>query len=254
MSSGDNETPRDAAAGPGGAVFFSNTWMSDAESDWSPAHDAAFGGRVLALQRLIAQGVCVNLNTLDRVSPLHAACAGGHAPCAKLLLENGANQVNSSTVDGHTALTEACARGHVTCVSLLLLHGAAPRGTGPSGSPIHQAAAKGHPECVESLVRSGVDVDQHVDALGSPLQVACVNQQLSTVQKLLQLGANANGSVRGESPLHVAARLSSPELVSVLLDHGADRLLVNPEGKRPLDLTPPDSRARRLLGEAGCAV
>ena len=37
------------------------------------------------------QGACVNLNTLDQVSPLHGACMQGHTTCAKLLLENGAN-------------------------------------------------------------------------------------------------------------------------------------------------------------------
>lgn len=37
------------------------------------------------------QGTCVNLNTLDRVSPLHGACIQGHVTCAKLLMENGAN-------------------------------------------------------------------------------------------------------------------------------------------------------------------
>lgn len=29
--------------------------------------------------------------TLDRVSPLHEACLGGHYVCAKFLVDNGAN-------------------------------------------------------------------------------------------------------------------------------------------------------------------
>lgn len=64
-------------------------------------------------------------------------------------------------------------------------------------------------------------------------------------------GACVNSSVRGESPLHVAARLSSPELVSVLLDHGAAPSLRNSEGQRPLDLAPPDSPVERLLRQGG---
>ncbi|XP_069010059.1 ankyrin repeat and SOCS box protein 9-like [Embiotoca jacksoni] len=249
MSAGHKETLRDTTC-QSGAVFFSNPLMSDVESDWSTIHDAAFNGRVLTLQRLIAQGSCVNLSTLDQVSPLRAACMQGHATTAKLLLENGAN-VNGSTADGHTALTEACCRGHVACVSLLLQHGAAPLGTGRSGSPIHRAAARGHPECIEPLVQYGADVDQHIDELGAPLHVACSSQHLSTVRKLLQLGACVNSGASGESPLHIAARLSSPELASVLLEYGADRFLVNSEGKRPLALAPPDSLAERLLRQAG---
>lgn len=63
-------------------------------------------------------------------------------------------------------------------------------------------------------------------------------------------GACVN-NVSGDSPLHIAARLSSPELVSVLLDHGANRSLRNSEGKQPLDLAPPNSLVERLLRQAG---
>ncbi|XP_068185586.1 ankyrin repeat and SOCS box protein 9-like isoform X2 [Antennarius striatus] len=200
-----NKTPHDSPCQSGTAVFFSNPLMSDVESDWSPIHDAAFNGRLLALQRLIAQGACVNLNTLDKVSPLHGACIQGHVACAKLLVEKGAN-VNSSTVGGETPLSEACARGHVACMALLLQHGGNPSGSSQASSPIHKAAEK---------------------------------------------GANANNCVSGESPLHIASRLSNPELVSVLLDHGASLSLKNNEGKHPLDLASPDSLVERLLRQAG---
>lgn len=60
-----------------------------------------------------------------------------------------------------------------------------------------------------------------------------------------------NQSRLDDSPLHVAARLSSPELVFVLLDHGADPRLTNSEDKRPVDLVPQNSPAGRLLEAAG---
>ncbi|XP_041663467.1 ankyrin repeat and SOCS box protein 9-like isoform X2 [Cheilinus undulatus] len=249
MCAGHNETLRASTCQSGAPVFFSNPLMSGAESDWSPIHDAAFNGRLLALQRLIAQGSCVNLSTLDQVSPLHGACMRGNVACAKLLMENGAN-VNLSTVAGQTPLSEACSGGHVTCVSLLLKHGATPVGNSHTSSPLHRAAAKGHSECIEPLVQHGADVDHYVDQSGSPLHIACSNQQLGAVRKLLQLGAAVNTCVSGDSPLHIAARLSSPELVSVLLDHGADRSLRNSEGKQPLDLTAPNSLVERLLRQA----
>ena len=47
-----------------------------------------------------SQGVCVNLNTLDQVSPLHGACLQGHTACAKLLMENGAN-VSKAPLSGY---------------------------------------------------------------------------------------------------------------------------------------------------------
>lgn len=65
-------------------------------------------------------------------------------------------------------------------------------------------------------------------------------------------GACVNGSVSGESPLHIAARLSNPSLATVLLEHGADRSLRNSEGKRPLELAAPNSPTERLLrGDGG---
>ncbi|XP_068602462.1 ankyrin repeat and SOCS box protein 9-like isoform X1 [Brachionichthys hirsutus] len=245
-----NEPPHESPCQSGTAVFFSNPLMSDVESDWSPVHDAAFNGRLLALQRLIAQGACVNLSTLDGVSPLHGACMQGHVACAKLLVEKGAN-ANSSTVGGETPLSEACARGHVSCVSLILQHGGSPSGISHSSSPIHRAAEKGQTECLEPLVQHGADVDQHISQSGVPLHVACSNQHLGTVKKLLRLGASVNNCASGESPLHTATRLSNPELVSILLDHGAAPSLRNNEGKHPLDLAPPDSLVARLLRQGG---
>ncbi|XP_074551439.1 ankyrin repeat and SOCS box protein 9-like [Halichoeres trimaculatus] len=252
MSAEHNGTLQDSTCQRGAAVFFSNPLMGDSESDWSLIHDAAFNGRLLALQRLIAQGSCVNLSTLDQVTPLHGACMRGNAACAQLLVENGAN-VNISTLDGQTPLSEACAGGHVTCVSLLLKHGADPVGNSQTSSPLHRAAAKGHSECIESLVQHGADVDHHANQSGSSLHVACSNQQLGAVRTLLRLGAAVNTSASGDSPLHIAARLSSPELVSVLLDHGADSSLRNSEGKQPLALAAPNSLVERLLRQAGGA-
>lgn len=45
---------------------------------------------------------------------------------------------------------------------------------------------------MEPLVRHGADVDQVIEQQGSPLHVACSNQHLSTVKKLLELGENTS--------------------------------------------------------------
>ncbi|XP_061735095.1 ankyrin repeat and SOCS box protein 9-like isoform X3 [Nerophis ophidion] len=189
MSGGREETRRGRQSGA--AVFFSNPLMSDVEADWSPIHDAAFNGRVLNLQRLIAQGACVNLSTLDRVSALHGACMQGHAACAKLLLQNGAD-VNNVTLNGQTALSEACTRGHVTCVSLLLQHGASTLGSNPASSPLHMAAAK------------GASANSH-DLGDSPLHIAARLSSPEMVSVLLNHGADASQrNLEGKQPLDLA--------------------------------------------------
>ncbi|KAI1899332.1 hypothetical protein AGOR_G00060700 [Albula goreensis] len=234
------------------SVNFSNPLMCDFESDWSPLHDAAYHGRLLSVRALIGQGTSVNLVSLDRVSPLHVACLQGHTACAKLLIDHGA-QVNSPTEDRNTPLSHACARGHLNCVTLLLQHGATPHGTTDSTSPIHQAAAKGHTKCLEALVQQGADVNFQSEHLGTPLYIACTNQHLGTVKKLLQLGADVNSCKGGDSPLHVGARLGQPELVTMLLDHGANPSARDTAGNCPRDVTPPNSVTETLLNQRGAS-
>ncbi|XP_028847805.1 ankyrin repeat and SOCS box protein 9-like isoform X2 [Denticeps clupeoides] len=228
----------------------SSPLMSDIASEWSPAHDAGYNGRLLSLRDVIDQGTSVNLTTLDNVSPLHGTCLQGHAACAKLLLERGAD-VNLPTIDWKTPLSLACEGGSVACVNLLLQFGASLQSTCTSTSPIHQAAAKGHTECIESLLKYGADIDQWTDDAGTPLNVACAHQQLGTVEKLLQLGADVNKGKDGNSSLHTAAELSNLELVNTLLEHGADHTARNKEGRRPQEMAPPNSAVEKLLKRGG---
>ncbi|XP_077584833.1 ankyrin repeat and SOCS box protein 9-like isoform X3 [Stigmatopora nigra] len=222
------------------AVYFSNPLISDVEADWGPVHDAAFHGQMLTVKKLIEKGACVNLVTMNGVSPLHVACVGGHATCAQLLLQHGAH------------VSRICL--FITCVmseknpnlfEFNCYHKVDSRSL--DGSPIHVAAAKGYPKCIETLAQHCADVDLNLGQSGTPLHVACANRQVNAVKQLLDLGACVNISSLGESPLHVSVRLQHPEMVSLLLDYGADTTLRNSDGKRPPDLAPPGSDVEKLL-------
>ncbi|XP_036695052.1 ankyrin repeat and SOCS box protein 9 isoform X2 [Balaenoptera musculus] len=226
--------------------LLSNPLMGDTESDWSPVHEAATHGRLLALRNLISQGWLVNLVTADRVSPLHEACLGGHPSCANILLKHGA-QVNGVTTDWHTPLFNACVSGSLDCVNLLLQHGASPHPESDLASPMHEAAKRGHVECIESLVAHGGDVDRNISHLGTPLYLACENLQVACAKKLLESGASVNQGRGLDSPLHAVARVSSGELACLLMDFGADTQARNAEGHRPLELVPPESPLSQLF-------
>ncbi|NXL61069.1 ASB9 protein, partial [Chordeiles acutipennis] len=219
---------------------------TDFVSDWSPLHDASIHGRLLTLKKLIKQGSDVNLVTADQVSPLHEACLGGHAACASVLLKHGA-QVNGVTVDWHTPLFSACVSGSVACLNLLLQHGASLHPPCDLASPIHEAAKRGHVQCVEFLASHGVNIDHNIMHLGTPLYVACENQQVNCAKKLLESGANVNSGKGLDSPLHAAARNCSAELVTLLIDFGADIWVKNAENKRPMELVPPSSPVGQLF-------
>ncbi|EDL40751.1 ankyrin repeat and SOCS box protein 9 [Mus musculus] len=228
---------------PGGSPhlpFLSNPLMGDVVSDWSPLHDAAIHGCLLTLRNLISQGWPVNIITADHVSPLHEACLRGHLSCASVLLSHGA-QVNGMTIDWRTPLFNACVSGSQDCVNLLLQHGATPHPETELASPIHEAAKRGYVKCIESLAAHGANIDYNISHLGTPLYVACKNQQVACAKKLLESGVSVNQGKGLDSPLHVVARMSSVELVHLLMDFGANAQAKNADGKRPVDLVPLES-------------
>ncbi|KAL2768963.1 ankyrin repeat and SOCS box protein 9 isoform 2 [Daubentonia madagascariensis] len=235
--------------GPGDSPdtrLLSNPLMGDVVSDWSPVHEAAVHGRLLSLRNLISQGWTVNLITADRVSPLHEACLGGHLSCANILLQHGA-LVNGVTTDWHTPLFNACISGSQDCVNVLLQHGASPHPESDLASPIHEAAKRGHVGCVESLIAHGGNIDHNISHLGTPLYLACENQQIACAKKLLESGASVNQGRGLDSPLHAVARMSSGELARLLMDFGADTQAKNAEGKRPVELVPPEGPLAQLF-------
>ncbi|XP_018769108.2 ankyrin repeat and SOCS box protein 9 isoform X1 [Serinus canaria] len=233
-----NASKLQGAGGQASAASPCTPRMRDFVSDWSPLHEASIHGRLLSLKKLLEQGNDVNLVTTDQVSPLHEACLGGHAACASVLLKHGA-QVDGVTVDWHTPLFNTCVSGSVACLNLLLEHGASLQPPCDLASPIHEAAKRGHVQCVELLASRGVNIDHNIQHLGTPLYVACENQQVNCAKKLLESGASVNSGKGLDSPLHTAARNCSVELVKLLMDFGADLWVKNAENKRPVELVPP---------------
>ncbi|XP_029459482.1 ankyrin repeat and SOCS box protein 9 isoform X3 [Rhinatrema bivittatum] len=191
-------------------AYVSNPLMSDFVSDWSPMHDAAIHGQLLALNNLI-------------------------------------NQVDGASLDWHTPLFNACISGNAACVNLLVQNGASPHPVCDLASPIHEAAKRGHTECVESLVSHGANFQRSIQHLGTPLYLACKSQQVECAKKLLQLGANANDGKYLDSNLHAAAENCNADLVKLLIDFGADTKTRNADGKRPAELVPPHSTLAQVF-------
>ncbi|XP_073433793.1 ankyrin repeat and SOCS box protein 5 isoform X3 [Dendrobates tinctorius] len=228
------------------AEFYTVTQGQGSWADRSPLHEAASQGRLLALKTLLSQGYNVNTLTIDHVTPLHEACLGDHVGCARTLLEAGAN-VNATTIDGVTPLFNACSRGSANCVELLLEHGSKAQLETCLPSPAHEASSKGHSDCLEVLISWGIDVDQDIPHLGTPLYVACKGQHLACVRKLLYAGANVQHGRHLDTPLHAAAQQSNTDIVSLLLDFGADISAKNTDCKRPVDVAPARSPVERHL-------
>ncbi|KAK2815521.1 hypothetical protein Q5P01_025988 [Channa striata] len=193
-------------------------------ADRSPLHEAASQGRLLVLHTLLAQGYHANIVTINQVTPLHEACLSGHVACVKVLISAGAN-VNAATIDGVTPLYNCCASGSLGCMELLLQNGAHTH-TAHTHFPsaLHEACKRGHGQCLD-----------------------CLNRHAACSKILLHRGASVNIGSGGDSPLHAAVRQDSADLVSVLLDYGADVNLRDSNNLRPIELALPGGKSQQLL-------
>lgn len=79
----------------------------------------------------------------------------------------------------------------------------------------------------------------------TPLSLAVANQHIHIAAYLLKKGASPNCvDVHGESPVFIAAKLSSLPLLQLLLKKGADVTLRNSDGETALCCAAKGSNAR----------
>ncbi len=122
-----------------------------------------------------------------------------------------------------TPLAQAIVAGDVKSVEALLKAGhSADEG---SPRPIVWAAREGQVESIRALVAAGVDVNE-MDRAGNgwtPLQHALHKRQSGAARILVESGADVSKRRTGEMPpLMMAAGYGDLSSVNLLLDHGAD--------------------------------
>ncbi|KAG7272971.1 hypothetical protein CRUP_021476 [Coryphaenoides rupestris] len=143
-------------------------------------------------------------------SPVHDAAFSGRFLSLQKLLSQGAS-VNLATLDRVTPLYGACQQGHEACARLLIQNGAYVNSATMDGTtPLSEAYARGHVTCVSLLLQHGAEPQEPGGHSGSPIHRAASK------------GASVNSSEDGESLLHTAAHVSSPEVASVPVEHRAD--------------------------------
>src|SRR5262245_41143307 len=221
----------------------------------TPLLQASRAGDAALIGMLIKSGADIAANHPDGETPLMAASRTGHLDAVKLLIESGANANVADSYQQQTPLMWAAAEGHVAVVNELLKAGADPtraahvngmderkHGDFPSGgfTALHFAVREGHDDVAAALVKGGADPKAtNADGL-TPSMVAITNDRFDLAAKLLDLGADANdGSLYFAVDMHDATtdmrehdgsrlradhpnKLSSLDLVKLLLDKGAD--------------------------------
>lgn len=90
---------------------------------------------------------------------------------------------------------------------------------------LHRAAQSGDVQEMSSLVEAGFKVNEFDDLSRTPLHYAVEGEHYKAAQWLLEHGAEVNANEEeliGETALCLAAQQDYPEMVELLLKHGAN--------------------------------
>ena len=123
-------------------------------------------------------------------------------------------------------LIAACYQGNIASAETILSQQISPNFNGIGGSPFSIAVKRNDFEMIDCLLDYGADVN--FSELGSlfdntPLMAACATGNIDMVYQLIQLGAEVNKvGGNGKSPLQIAVEANSKQLVSYLLEVGAN--------------------------------
>ena len=176
----------------------------------TPLHYAVIDDQYTVAGYLIQMGSNVSAKDSKAWTPLHTACAHGYTRIAKLLVSHGAN-INEITDTGRNSLHLAASGGHLVVTEFLLNNGINAQLQDNDGwSAIHLATKNDHDIIVDALLKHTKFNDN--------------------INKLVY-----DNTLRYEvGSLHLAIKNSNIEITLMLLDNGADVMLLDGEGYSPL--------------------
>ncbi|MBN1508754.1 MAG: ankyrin repeat domain-containing protein [Sedimentisphaerales bacterium] len=197
----------------------------------------------LAARRMTITGICLAaVLGIAGCSPLHDAIRRGDVGKVRSLLEQGAN-VDKRDAEGLTPLHLAAWKGNAECVALLLGKGADINAeSGVLNSPLHLAALRGSKPCVELLLKAGAYVNVRnaaVEAYWRERSEWIRVRNIGVIETgLLPYVVAPEGATLagihfksiGATPLNLAARGPYPEVMRVLIEHGANVNALSPYG------------------------
>mgnify|MGYP002630253260 CR=1 FL=1 len=218
---------------------------------YTPLHLAAQMGNASVIAPLIAASAPVSLATTTGATALMQASHAGSTESVRMLVENGAELDAVELANGQTALMFAAASNRVDVVKMLLARGAdvgitsrvedfsaltMSNDVDQNGVP-RPAAVSGPGPDVPGLTRP-YNYNELIGKHGglAALHFAARQGAMATVEALVNAGADVNQRGAGDktTPVLVASINGHFDLVSYLLDHGADPNLASTGGVTPL--------------------
>mmetsp|Transcript_7316 Transcript_7316/g.31099 ORF Transcript_7316/g.31099 Transcript_7316/m.31099 type:complete len:299 (+) Transcript_7316:153-1049(+) len=177
-------------------------------------------------------------------TPLHYAVFYGHMDIVEVLVEHGA-AMDVKTATGLSPLHIAVDQSNVAMCQTLLEGCADPSVVDDLGcTALHRAVIKGSFEVVELFLQFSVEEDYaafiNVNCISkdgtTPLITAIIRSRDDVVSALLQYGADVTKTtIAGDSPLAVATRKNNMQSIVALLDAGADPAAMDDTEMSPMD-------------------
>lgn len=179
-------------------------------------------------------GLDVNARDLKGNTPLIYAAYESDVDCLRYLIEKGADVNAGDEKEGWSALGSALYGEDKEIIALLLQNGAAVNVSWEKGeTPLHYAVKHCGSEIVKLLIDAGADVYASDEQGSTPLYIACSKQKLDAecICVLVENGVDVNlpFNADGEKPLLYAFNQNNEELVSLLVNLGAEVEAVSSE-------------------------
>uniref|UniRef100_A0A8C2XL21 Ankyrin repeat and SOCS box containing 14 n=1 Tax=Cyclopterus lumpus TaxID=8103 RepID=A0A8C2XL21_CYCLU len=194
------------------------------ERGWIPLHEASARGgrRILEIIFSASPPGAAQCRTLKGETPLFLAVVHGLRENATFLLQNACSP-DLQNDEQDSPLVAAILNDQYDLATLLLRYGAAVDQTGPlSRTALHESAFLGLENFVYLLLDSGADPNARDVKKKTPLALASQNGHLNVAEVLLEKGARVWCDSESGSILFDAAASGNPDVISLLLDHGAD--------------------------------
>lgn len=200
----------------------------------------------------------VNACEEDGRRAMHYAAASGHVGCIEALISRGA-ECDARTRNGRTPSHEAAKHGHDACLTKIFRAHAEFGGRkadanarDASGStPLHEATQR---RAIEVLLREGADGNVRRGDGSTALHLACDRGDGWATEALLGCGADCDARDGvGRTPLHRAVDRASAR---ALVNSGADVDVMTDEGYSPLHVAAMDGKAEIVtpLVNAGAQI
>ncbi|XP_059189093.1 dynein axonemal heavy chain 12 [Centropristis striata] len=194
------------------------------ERGWIPLHEAAAHGNKKILEIIFSASPpgAAQCRTLKGETPLFLAVVHGLRENATFLLQNGSSP-DLQNDEQDSPLVAAILNDQYDLATLLLRYNGKVDQTGPlNRTALHESAFLGLENFVYLLLDSGADPNACDIKKKTPLALAAQNGHLNVVEVLLQKGAHVWCESESGTILFEAAASGNPDIISMLLDHGAD--------------------------------